>query len=912
VSEQSDKNLFYAIVAFQNKYITAEQFGLAAARWRKDPSQPIGDVLHQLGFIDETEKLNIQGIVADQLRRRGDIDNSLSLSLTEGSVPPLEEFPSDWLHKIAELPETKILRPEDFASPPEGSKRYKLLRSIGDGGQGVVWEADDLLLNRRVAIKLVNPKYANDPVRVQSLLEESRKTGRIEHPGVAPIYDVGEFKEGDPYFTMRLVRGEKLKDMISQLHTGTRSKDDFLAMLRPMVRHLTDVCRTIQYANDKHGVIHRDLKPDNVMVSRYGETVVVDWGMGKSIRNPSELDEEDSVLFVPGELGSGSEAATQIGTIKGTFAYLSPEQANGHVDLLDHRTDIFGVGATLYEMLVGKPPFHGGGWREKVARAKVNNFESPRKANALVTNELEAICLKAMATKQSDRYATAGDMADDLENWIAGEPVKAFPEGSMRKVDRWVRRHTREVLTAFAATLLGIGLLTWATLAIWAAKNKEIRAKNQAIAAEQEAIAAEQEAIASETKAKDARVYASSVIDQILGEIVDDSLGQIPNADEVRISLLGKVADTIDSKIKDRSEDQDLKMDLINVLTRLAPRERYGRVPQAELHFRQASELLATIPQAVRERTAKSRDDWEATEADLLYYLGEELSSQGKLNEMTQSTERAIQVAKARYDRDPSDVYSAVSYGRALMQRSQLLITKKDFGSATTASEDGTKILRPWIDKVLADPKSFVDEPNDKPIYAGVLLFGADTYSVLGECQFELGNLPESIQAIQEALKISDLARQFDPRNGALQQARCLRQLQRLCFLAKKQQEADAYYQRLTELIAANNEDPNFWMIEVVSESDRARSLALSDVDEATAAMVRAETALDKMLARGSPYKLEAQMHALAAKRAIAEAKGDADSLQRITSAYEALREEAKAKGTNSIYLRELGSVRNP
>ncbi|MFM8216966.1 MAG: serine/threonine protein kinase, partial [Pirellula sp.] len=372
-SPSSDRNFLFALVAYQNAYITMEQFFEAAQLWNKEPKKDIGDILVERKFLDDVERFNIQGIVEDRLRRQGGLDNSLSFVVENGSVPQGEDLPEEWQKKFTEI--TKI---SDDSSKPTSAKpklgpsihRYLFRRPIGEGGQGIVWEVDDTELGRRIALKKVHPKHANSPLHKGMLIEESRNTGRLDHAGIVPVYDLGQDDEGNPFFTMQLIKGEKLADRVRSIKHETLSRQEFLAQIRPLLRHLIATCNTLQYAYDKFKVIHRDLKPENIMVNRYGETVVMDWGMGKAVEDAGQLDEASSMLFVPvSGSGSGVER-TQVGSVKGTLGYFSPEQAQALNSNLDHRTDIYGLGATLYRILTGTVPYSGTSVEEALNRAK--------------------------------------------------------------------------------------------------------------------------------------------------------------------------------------------------------------------------------------------------------------------------------------------------------------------------------------------------------------------------------------------------------------------------------------------------------------------------------------------------------------------------------------------------------------
>ena len=221
--------------------------------------------------------------------------------------------------------------------------------------------------------------------------------------------------------------------------------------LRRLLRRFLDVCNTIEYAHSR-GVLHRDLKPANIIVGKYGETLVVDWGLAKPLGRvePGQHGGEE-VLVVSSASGS---AETLPGSTLGTPAYMSPEQAEGKLDLLGPRSDVYSLGATLYCLLTGTPPF-AGKTSEIIDAVRLGRFPPPRQLEANIDPALEAICLKAMAHRPDDRYDSCRALADDLDRWMADEPVTAWREPFLRRAGRWARRHKSAMTGGIAALLAG-------------------------------------------------------------------------------------------------------------------------------------------------------------------------------------------------------------------------------------------------------------------------------------------------------------------------------------------------------------------------------------------------------------------------------------------------------------------------
>ncbi len=326
------------------------------------------------------------------------------------------------------------------------------------GGLGEVFRATDKTLNRTVAVKRLQQSRAIDPNCQRRFIVEAEITARLEHPGVVPVYALCGDAINGPAYAMRFVEGPTLANAIQSYHSSPR---DPLAFRRLLQSYL-QVCQTIAYAHSR-GVIHRDLKPQNVVIGKFGETLVVDWGLAKIVGRPEEFrsDPEAETTLVPSLIKSDSGGSeTQMGSAVGTPAYMSPEQAAGRWNIVDHRSDIYGLGAVLYTLLSGKPPLSTGDWPELQQKIQQGDFPSPLQVKADVPRALNAICIQAMALIPDGRYASAASLAVDIEHWLAGEPVSAYREGFGAISWRWIREH-RSLVSGTAVLLVTalIGLI---------------------------------------------------------------------------------------------------------------------------------------------------------------------------------------------------------------------------------------------------------------------------------------------------------------------------------------------------------------------------------------------------------------------------------------------------------------------
>ncbi len=298
-------------------------------------------------------------------------------------------------------------------------------------------------------LKESRPEREGTEVVWSRFLEEARITGQLEHPGIVPVYELGTGGEGTgPFYTMRFVRGNTLTEATHDYHkaraAGTASPLDFVALLNAFV----GVCNAVAYAHSR-GVIHRDLKGQNVVLGDFGEVIVLDWGLAKIVDGPEVAGQELATL--PGD--PDDRFRTIAGRAIGTPAYMPPEQAAGRLDVVDKVSDVYGLGAILYEILTGRAPFDGPKTADILRRVIEEEPPPPHAVVPTTSPALEAVCLKAMAKKQTGRYPSVADLAEDVRRWIADEPVSAYPEPWTQRLGRWAKRH-RTAVSAAAALLV--------------------------------------------------------------------------------------------------------------------------------------------------------------------------------------------------------------------------------------------------------------------------------------------------------------------------------------------------------------------------------------------------------------------------------------------------------------------------
>jgi serine/threonine-protein kinase len=483
----SDRNLLFGILAVQMNFVCRDDLVAGVTHWVQHKETPLGEILRQQGKLTNSQVAALDAVIVQYVALHGQ-EPLLGLQALSGAstvasaMTPIED--EDVRAAVAQIMSLTEPRTTTYV-PAAAAGRYRKLHLHQEGGQGQIYRAEDSELERPVALKEIKPQFADDPQTRQRFLLEARVTGQLQHPGVVPVYGLGTEEDGRPYYAMRFISEERLTDAINEFYRADRRTNPGERRLRfgRLLRRFVDVCNAVAYAHDR-GVIHRDLKPGNIMLGRYGETLVIDWGMAKAgvaPRRATAPDDEPAVAA-----GDGDLDATRPGGVKGTFAYMSPEQAFGNLDLVGKASDIYSLGATLYQLLTGRPAFVGSSADRAVAGAEVQAkvkkgaFPPPIEVRADVPPALDAICLKAMAFKPADRYASVLDLAADVEHWLADEPVAAYPEPWTARAARWARRHQRTVVGVAASAAVAVVALAISTVLVSAEQRETARQRNLA------------------------------------------------------------------------------------------------------------------------------------------------------------------------------------------------------------------------------------------------------------------------------------------------------------------------------------------------------------------------------------------------------------------------------------------------
>ncbi|MCH2176416.1 MAG: serine/threonine protein kinase [Lentisphaeria bacterium] len=327
---------------------------------------------------------------------------------------------------------------------PEGSGRYALYDELGRGGNAHVFFGVDRALQRKVAVKILRKRYQTEQATVAHFLNEAKIMARLDHPGIVPIYDIGFLEKGELFFAMEKVEGGTLRDLLDRRD----QKGEEAPTQEQLLRIFQQVCQVVAYAHSQ-GVVHRDLKPDNIMVGEFDSVYVMDWGIARDLK---ETGRKSAVREVTG--GSlDITAMLNARKVKGTPKYMSPEQALGIKDI-SYPSDVFSLGLILYEILVGKHPFEADNMRDllhNIKEAPIPDFSS-----AFLNSEMKSICFKALEKMPQNRYPHAGPLAKDVRHSRQHRQVSVHKDHPIVRVTKLVRRHRFKSIIGLSIVAIGI------------------------------------------------------------------------------------------------------------------------------------------------------------------------------------------------------------------------------------------------------------------------------------------------------------------------------------------------------------------------------------------------------------------------------------------------------------------------
>lgn len=460
------QNVLFGLRAFQQRHVTLRQVLDAVDEWGFDSGESLSALMERRDLIENADTNQIWGMEESAAVDSRPIDSVGPLmddvsQLTDGAA---EKAVYGRYERDANVANTDATASMTGATPI-ADFRFEIKRRIAIGGLGEVFLAEDKEVHRDIALKCIREQYADNAHFQAKFIQETEITGRLEHPHIMPIYGAGKSVEGRPFYAMRYIEGEDLRTACERFHRDGVKVERNSAPFRRLLVHFVDVCNAITYAHSRH-VIHRDIKPSNIMLGKFGETYVVDWGLAKALGDDEEV--EDAL-----EIQADAEA-TRKGSEVGTRGYMSPEQAEGNLDEIGAASDIYSLGGTLYNLMLGRAPILGQTESETYLRnVRTGAFPKPTELNPNLPKPLESICLKALATEPENRYPSAGDLALDVEAWLADEPVSAHVDSSMARIARWGRHHMAWVFAGLAFLTLAFAVLGFSSFSIQRARRME-------------------------------------------------------------------------------------------------------------------------------------------------------------------------------------------------------------------------------------------------------------------------------------------------------------------------------------------------------------------------------------------------------------------------------------------------------
>ena len=793
MTQKNDQLL--GLLAVRTGVVSAKALAEAENQCSADKSVGLGEVFLRLGVLtEETSKL-LENLVEKHLEMHGkDLGMSLA-TLNPSEAPP----PSTVAKNVSAVEETVNFDhsnlPQnglDTAPPPEGhsvdadktqwslatepkgvGERYRVLRSHAKGGMGLVSVAIDKELDREVAFKELQEYCADDSNSRARFIQEAEITGQLEHPGVVPIYGLGAYPDGRPYYAMRFVLGDSLGHQIAEFHKTGHQHGDFSQgglEFRALLGRFVDVCNAIAYAHSR-GVLHRDLKPDNIMLGKFGETLVVDWGLAKAIGRKDSLPSDEPLIKAAS--GEGS-TATRMGSATGTPAYMSPEQASGQLDRVGPASDVYSLGATLYCLLTGRAPIAGKSLTELLRKAQRGDYPSPKLVNPRVPVAMNSICCKAMSNTPADRYQSPLELAADIECWLSDEAVLAYHENLWERSSRWFRRHRTWALAGAAALAVVAVVAAFSAVRIDTERQKAV-----ALAHDNEQLAMQERK--AKQQATDRFKQSRNAVDTWLTGF-SEALSYYPGVQKFRERMLLRAAEDYEQFVATEETDREMEIERGRALLRLGDvRRTLLQLDEAEKAYNDAETVFARLqddgsgqsislvelPQTMLRKAIlaaelgkidqamsfyrHSIDSGQAilesqpadkiaqlAVADARSRLGMLLAAKGKGKEANDLLQSSIRQQKMQVEQSPESLNLLVSLANTRIALGQLLAQRGDIANAQEEFEEATDHYQTLLSKQQDNPR-FLESK------ARALIHLATTHRMVGRWDLEA-------QAYQQAI----------------------------------------------------------------------------------------------------------------------------------------------------------------
>jgi tetratricopeptide (TPR) repeat protein/tRNA A-37 threonylcarbamoyl transferase component Bud32 len=601
-SRDTDRNLLFGVLALQLDLIEPDQFAEACSAWSARKDVPLADLLCERGWIGAEDRADVERLILRKLAKNGgDAREGLATLVGRRVGDTLASIDDFEIHSVVGEAVQRASTPTATTVDrrPESRDHYPLLRLHAQGGLGRVWLARDPVLGRDIALKELRPERADDPWFRARFLEEARITGQLEHPGIVTVHELAMLPgDRSPFYTMRFVRGRTMTDVVHDHHGEREACQVGPLELTELLNAFIAACNAVAYAHSR-GVIHRDIKGQNIVLGHFGEVVLLDWGLAKLV-GKSDPDHPAPPVVLDAREDHGH---TLPGQLLGTPGYMAPEQAEGRSERIGPWSDIYGLGAVLYEILTGKPPFGGSSVTEAVRLVVEEEPEPPRRVCPSAPPALEAVCRRAMAKRPEDRYASATELAADVQRWLVDEPVSVYRDPATVRLGRWARRHRSAVTVGAALLVAAVGVLALSIILV-------VREQGRTVTAYDAEAGQRRRAESNYRLARDA-------VDRMYYNVLGDPLLVTPHMAPLRAKLLRLALESYDRLVDASREDRDLRYHLAYTSLRYARVAREGgRSAEA---IDSGEKCLAILTALVREEPGRAdyRNDLAVCQLDL-------------------------------------------------------------------------------------------------------------------------------------------------------------------------------------------------------------------------------------------------------------------------------------------------------
>jgi tetratricopeptide (TPR) repeat protein/predicted Ser/Thr protein kinase len=581
---------------------------------------------------------------------------------------------------------------------------YEIQKELGRGGMGVVYKARQVSLNRPVALKMIKAGVLADDDELRRFQNEAEAVALLDHAGIVPVYEVGD-REGQRYFSMKLVEGGNLGERLASFKANPRAAATLLAETAEAVHHA-----------HMRGILHRDLKPANILVDAEGHPHVTDFGLAKRVEADVEM--------------------TASGAILGTPAYMSPEQANGRRGSITTATDVYGLGAILYAMLTGKSPFGGASVMETLDAVRTRPPEPPTKLNGSTPRDLDTICLKCLEKDPRRRYASAHELASDLNNWLDSRPITARRVGSAERAWLWCKRKPA-VAALTAAVVLAAVCGTGAVIVVQARANRDLLASNTKL--DEQRVRAED----NETQAIDAvKKFGDAVTDEA-------ELKSSPALDGLRKRLLKEPLAFFSSLRGRLQADRDTRPESLARLARAS--YDLGRLTN-EIGNKEDALVAVREASAIQWRLADANPTvtrWQSDLAESHNSIGVLLNATGQSTEALKAYESALAIFQKLADANPTVT--------DLLRN--LAVSHNNIANLLSATGQSTEALKAF-QSALAIERKLADANPTVTMFQSDLAFSHNNIGIL---LCNTGQPAEALKAFQSALLIQQRLADANP-----------------------------------------------------------------------------------------------------------------------------------------------------